>query len=213
MMVSVVMVVMMVMSVRAVVLFNVAMLLVAMLSLCLGLEGNVGNSVLTKLCTHRILNGVSITRYDYMHRCVVASSVHAPHVDMMYVKHALNLAHVLAYLINRDSLGRSLKEERQHLGKISHRIYENKDSHAYRHYWVDEREIGKSHNDSAHKHHKPAKHILEHMKIYRLLTEGALSVCKECRCEIYKHTDNGKNYHFYCAVNDQNERFIAVATS
>ena len=24
---------------------------------------------------------------------------------------------------------------------------------------------------------------------------------------------NGKNYHFYCAVNDQNERFIAVATS
>lgn len=24
---------------------------------------------------------------------------------------------------------------------------------------------------------------------------------------------NGKNYHFYCAVNDQNERFIALATS
>ncbi len=24
---------------------------------------------------------------------------------------------------------------------------------------------------------------------------------------------NGKNYHYYCAVNDQNERFIAVATS
>ena len=24
---------------------------------------------------------------------------------------------------------------------------------------------------------------------------------------------NGVNYHFYCAVNDNNERFIAVATS
>ena len=25
--------------------------------------------------------------------------------------------------------------------------------------------------------------------------------------------NNGVNYHFYCAVNDKNERFIAVATS
>ena len=25
--------------------------------------------------------------------------------------------------------------------------------------------------------------------------------------------NNGKNYHFYCAVNDKNEQFIALATS
>ena len=107
-MMSVVMVVMV--SVSLVRVLNVAMLLVAMLALCLGLKSNVGNSVLTKLGAHSVLDLVGISRNNYMHRCVIASSVHTPHVDMMHVKHTIYAHHVLTYGVYRHTLGHPLKK-------------------------------------------------------------------------------------------------------
>ena len=87
-----------------------AMRFKAFLVLSFKLQGRVGNAV----CGKRILNGFferggGGARYD-VHGCVVALSVHAPNVNVVNAKHAVDLLHVLADLLRVNSVGRLFKK-------------------------------------------------------------------------------------------------------
>lgn len=127
-MMSVVMVVMMVMSALGV--FNVAMLLVTMLTLRLKLKSCVTNSVFAELLAHLFLNFVLVTACNNVHCSIIGASVHAPNVNMVYTKHTVDCLNVFLYLIDLNTLGGFGKEEVKHFLEVVKRVYENKHRHS-----------------------------------------------------------------------------------
>ena len=87
--------VMMVMMTLMGVLFNVAMLLVAVLTLGFKLKRRVGDSVLVQLFSDPVFDFVWVAVCDYMHRRVAQVSVNAADVYMMNVKHTAELCEML----------------------------------------------------------------------------------------------------------------------
>ena len=81
--------------------FYVATLIMAMLTLGFKLKRCMPYAVQTKLFTDFFLNFVSASIYNHVHSCVMAMPVHAPHVDMMHVKHTAyfkNMCFELVYI-------------------------------------------------------------------------------------------------------------------
>ena len=162
MMVMMSVVVMMVMS-CACRMLNVAVLLVAMLTLCLKLKRYVSNAVLRELFPDLFLYFMSISACDYVHRSVIALSVHTPDVNVVNVKHTVDLSDMLAKLGYLDTVRRFFKEEVDCLLQILDSIYENKYRDANRHDRVNDRKVGKAHYKCADEYDRPAEDVLKHV--------------------------------------------------
>ena len=109
MMVMSVMMVMMVM-VSSLGVVDGAILLVAMLTRGFEFEGCVGNSMLCELLANGFFDVVCISVGNYVERCVVAVSIHTPHVNMVNVFDTLDVQKMLANLVYVDAVGRFFEE-------------------------------------------------------------------------------------------------------
>ena len=76
------------------VLGNVAMGLMARLTLCLQLQGGVTDAVFFQFGTHRFLNLVRIFICYNVHGSVVVLSVHTPNVNMMNIQNTGDFFHM-----------------------------------------------------------------------------------------------------------------------
>ena len=65
--------------------FNVAMLLVTVLTLLFNFKGYVGNAVLLKLITYKMLYFVGFALCDNVHGSIIALTVKGPDVDVVNV--------------------------------------------------------------------------------------------------------------------------------
>ena len=104
-----VMVMMMVMSALCVV--DGAVVLVAMLTGGFEFQGCVGNSVLGKLLADGFFDVMCISVGDYVERCVVVVSVHAPNVHVVNVLHTFDVGKMLANFVHVDTVRCFFEEE------------------------------------------------------------------------------------------------------
>ena len=87
-----------------------AILLVAMLARGFELEGCVGNSMLCELLANGFFDVMCISVGNYVERCVVAVSIHTPHVNMVNILDTLDVQKMLANLVYVDTVGRFFEE-------------------------------------------------------------------------------------------------------
>ena len=121
---------MVVMMTAAVSVFNVAMLIAALLALIFKLECNVPNAVLVQLLAYCRFYCFLITVCNNMHRCIIALSVHTPNMDMMNTKHSVDVENVILYLVDLNASRHFFKEKLKHLFEISNGIDKNKNRNA-----------------------------------------------------------------------------------
>ena len=162
-------VVMMVVMPRALLVLYVAVLLVAMLTLCLKLKRYVMHAVLRELFPYALLYFMSVSACDYVHSGVIALPVHTPYVNVVDIKHAFDLANMLTNLRHLDAVWRFFKKEVDCLLQVFERIYEDKYRNADGHNWIYDLKICKSHHNCADEYDHPAENVLKHMEIDRPL--------------------------------------------
>ena len=109
-----VMSVMMVMMVMVMVSFlgvvDGAILFVAMFARGFEFEGCVGNSMLCELLANGFFDVVCISVGNYVERCIIAVSIHTPHVHVVNVLDTLDVQKMLADLVYVDAVGRFFEE-------------------------------------------------------------------------------------------------------
>ena len=203
---------MMVMSVSSLVGGGIAGFFVTVFTRGFKFEGCVGNAVLGELLTDGVLDVVRVSLGDHVEGCVIVVSVHTPHVDVVNVLHALNMRKMLAKLGNFDAVRRFFEEEVKAFFQITNSIDKDKRCHADRHQRIDDRNIGKAHDNSSHENNEPTEDVLKHVQVDRLLVERITFPCEERREEIDRRTDNGKEDHSIvidgCGVDDTHDSVV-----
>ena len=189
-----------------------AILFVAMLTRGFELKRCVRDAVFCEFLADSFFDVVRVSLGYHMERCVVVVPVHTPHVDVVNVLHAFDVAEVLAKFGNFDAVRRFFEEEVKRFFEVANGIDKDKRRNADRHQGVDDGNIGKAHNDGSNKNNEPAEDVLKHMQVDRLLVERIPFPCEECREEVDRRADDGKDNHPIivdgCGVNDAHNGVI-----
>ena len=165
---------------------GVAVDLRACLPFLLQLHRDMVHTVLLQFLTDGSLQGHRITiAGNHMKGSIVIVAIQAPNVQMMYALYMVDMAQMGFQLLRVDALGCFLHKDMEYIAHTLHRMDEDEKCHTDGHNGVNEGEIGKADDDSAHKHDHPTQHIFQHMQVHGLFVERFTTVGKPCCCQVH----------------------------